>query len=332
MAIASLVLGILGMCGITALVGLILGIVSLVKINKSGGRLSGQGLAIAGICVSGFMLLFSIPFMAGMTLPALARAKQKAMTINCMNNMKQLGLAVRTYAVDHNGQLPPAATWCDAIQSRVGSPKVFQCPSEPERRCSYAFNAKLDGKKDSEINPQTVLLFESDAGWNGTGDADNLKPHSHSGRIVIVALADGAVMQIPRFEARHPALGAVTEKASLRVTIHPQSLSPGLCIRSLEKTVSNTARSRQSNCGAGLPTTGRMPKPLCNLRAPRTGNPSVSLAEFAADLKPPVSATTPPTITRASLRAVAARVKQDPCRRLWHPARLARYPQIHSRL
>jgi hypothetical protein len=174
LAIASLVLGILGMCGITALLGLILGIVSLVKINRSGGRLSGQGLAIAGICVSGFMLLFSIPFMAGMTL------------------------AVKTYAVDHNGQLPPAATWCDAIQSRVGSPKVFQCPSEPERRCSYAFNAKLDGKKDSEINPQTVLLFESDAGWNGTGDADNLKPHSHSGRIVIVALADGAVMQIPR--------------------------------------------------------------------------------------------------------------------------------------
>src|ERR1035437_4067181 len=47
MAIASLVLGILGICGITALVGLILGIVALVKINRSGGRLSGQGLAIA---------------------------------------------------------------------------------------------------------------------------------------------------------------------------------------------------------------------------------------------------------------------------------------------
>src|ERR1022692_3640264 len=106
LAITSLVLGILGICGITALVGLIMGIVALVKINRSGGRLSGQGLAIAGICVSGFMLLVSIPFMAGMTLPALARAKQKAQTINCMNNMKQLGLAVRTYAVDHNGQLP----------------------------------------------------------------------------------------------------------------------------------------------------------------------------------------------------------------------------------
>src|ERR1017187_7968277 len=208
LAITSLVLGILGMCGITALVGLILGIVALVKINRSGGRLSGQGLAIAGICVSGFMLLVSIPFMAGLTLPALARARHRAQvfsqstpqqrmqTIQCVNNMKQLGLAVRVYALDHNDQLPSAATWCDAIQSDVGSPKVFQCPSEPGRRCAYAFNAKLDGKKVSEIDPQTVVLFESDAGWNGTGGADSLKPHKHSTVRVNVALADGAVMQI----------------------------------------------------------------------------------------------------------------------------------------
>ena len=210
LAITSLVLGILGICGITALVGLIMGIVALVKINRSGGRLSGQGLAIAGICVSGFMLLLSIPFMAGLTLPALARARHRAQvfsqstpqqrmqTIQCVTNMKQLGLAVRVYAVDHNDQLPPTATWCDAIQTNVGSPKVFQCPSEPGRRCAYAFNAKLDGKKVSEIDPQTVVLFESDAGWNGTGGGDSLKPHKHSTSRVNVALADGAVMQIQR--------------------------------------------------------------------------------------------------------------------------------------
>ena len=117
-------------------------------------------------------------------------------TIHCVNNMKQLGLAVRVYAVDHNDQLPPSATWCDAIQSNIDSPKVFQCPSEPGRRCAYAFNAKLDGKKVSEIDPQTVVLFESDAGWNGTGGADSLKPHKHSTGRLNVALTDGAVMQI----------------------------------------------------------------------------------------------------------------------------------------
>jgi len=198
MAITSLVLGVLGLCGITAVAGLILGIIALVKINRSGGRLSGQGLAIAGICVSAFMLLFSIPMIAGITLPALARAKQKAQTINCVNNLKQLGLAVRIYANDHNDRFPPAATWCDAIQGSVGSPRVFQCPSEPGARCAYAFNAKLNGKKEGEIDPETVLLYESDAGWNGTGGAENLKPHKHSSHTVNVAFADGSVRQLAR--------------------------------------------------------------------------------------------------------------------------------------
>ena len=210
MAIASLVLGILGMCGITALAGLILGIISLVKINRSGGRLSGQGLAIAGICVSGLMLFLSIPFMAALTLPALARAKhraealsqpsarQRAQSISCVNNMKQLGLAVKLYAINHDNLLPPPATWSDAIQSNVGSPKVFQCSTEPGQRCAYAFNVKLDGRKDNEIDPQTVMLFESDAGWNATGGPGMMKPHKHSSRTVNVVLADGAVMQIAR--------------------------------------------------------------------------------------------------------------------------------------
>lgn len=205
MAITSLVLGILGACGVTALVGLVLGIVSLVKINRSGGRLSGQGLAIAGICVSAFMLLFSVPFMAALTLPALARAKQRAQTINCVNNMKQLALAVKIYALDHNDQFPPAGTWCDAIQGNVGSPqnrrsaaKIFQCPADPGLRCAFAFNANLDGKKEGEIDPETVLLFESDVGWNGSGGAGELKPHRHSYRSVTVAFADGSVRQIPR--------------------------------------------------------------------------------------------------------------------------------------
>ncbi len=197
MAITSLVMGILGLCGITAVMGLILGIVSLVRINRSGGRLSGRGLAIAGISLSGLFLLL-IPVYAAMMLPALARAKFNAQSIYCISNMKQLGLAVRTYANDHNNQLPPAAMWCDAIQSYAGSSKIFQCPSEPGRRCAYAFNAKLDGKKLDEINPETVVLFQSDLGWNGSGGAEALKPHRHSRYSVEVLLADGAVTPIAR--------------------------------------------------------------------------------------------------------------------------------------
>jgi prepilin-type processing-associated H-X9-DG protein len=198
LAVTSLVLGALGMftCGLTALFGLIVGIIAVVKVKNSGGKLGGNGLALAGIIVSA-VFLFMIPIFAAMLLPALAAAKQKAQEINCVNNEKQLALAVRIYSGDHKDQLPPAATWCDSIKTSVGSEKVFQCAAANSgSRCDYAFNAKLDGLDESKVNPQTVEIFESDAGWNASGGPELMigKPR-HAGMFV-VAFADGSVQQL----------------------------------------------------------------------------------------------------------------------------------------
>jgi len=48
-----------------------------------------------------------IAILAAMLLPALARSKDKALAISCMNNLKQLQLCWHLYAVDNNGWLPP---------------------------------------------------------------------------------------------------------------------------------------------------------------------------------------------------------------------------------
>ncbi len=198
MAVTSLVLGILGVvtCGITALVGLVLGIIAMVRIRNSGGRLSGNGLALAGTIVSGIFVLM-IPLFMALLLPAMAAGVQKAQEINCLNNEKQLALAVMVYSGDHTNHLPPAATWCDAIQSAAGgSDKVFKCPAaNPGSRCDYAFNAKLDGLDAGKVNPQTVMIFEADGGWNANGGPELLPArarHGH-GTIYVVAFADGHV-------------------------------------------------------------------------------------------------------------------------------------------
>jgi hypothetical protein len=194
-------LGILGLfsCGATALIGLILGIIALVKIRNSQGRLAGNGLAIAGTVVSGIFLLM-LPIFAAMLLPALAKAKERAQTISCVSNVKQLGLAVRMYATDNNDHFPSAANWCDAVQNYVGSPRPFQCAADDSLRCAFAYNQKLDGLKDDEINPQTVLFIESSTGWNAAGGPELFDAHKHSRTRIVVGFADGSVRQLQRPE------------------------------------------------------------------------------------------------------------------------------------
>src|SRR6187455_934912 len=47
-----------------------------------------------------------IAILAAMLLPALAKAKARAQRINCVNNLKQVGLSFRQYALDNGDRYP----------------------------------------------------------------------------------------------------------------------------------------------------------------------------------------------------------------------------------
>ena len=95
MAIASLILGICGVlsCGITALVGLILGFIAMSKIKKSRGALGGGGIAMGGNHCLRHLATDNPALFVVMFLPAFTAGKQAAYTILCVNNMKQLSTA-----------------------------------------------------------------------------------------------------------------------------------------------------------------------------------------------------------------------------------------------
>src|SRR5262245_6708718 len=206
LAITSLILGILSVitCGLAAPlaapIGLILGIVAL---NKSKNNGSGRGLALSGTIVSGIALVLMIPMGAAMFIPAVARAKQNAQSIQCLNNEKQLSLAIRVYSANHGNHFPSAATWCDDIKTEVSSStKVFQCGAgDPTQMSHYAFNSKLDGKDVNRVAPDTVMIFETAGGWNQSGGRELLlaQPrHTRTGQgWVNVAFVDGSVRRLP---------------------------------------------------------------------------------------------------------------------------------------
>src|SRR5437868_6837575 len=49
-----------------------------------------------------------IAILAAMLLPALSRAKTKAQAVSCLNNLKQIGLALATYTDSYQNRVPTA--------------------------------------------------------------------------------------------------------------------------------------------------------------------------------------------------------------------------------
>ena len=107
-----------------------------------------------------------IAILAALLFPALAKAKEKARSIGCLNNLKQWGLATQLYTVDHQDFLPKEGkptplesdladptylAWYVQLPHQLGLPSyrdmpwrtnayadrsrsVWLCPSNP-RRC-----------------------------------------------------------------------------------------------------------------------------------------------------------------------------------------------------
>jgi prepilin-type N-terminal cleavage/methylation domain-containing protein len=121
-----------------------------------------------------------IAILAGLLLPALAKAKARAQRIKCVSNLKQVGLALRMFSNDHDARYPWAILPADggsadpmkqdtyyhflAITNELSTPKILACPSDSAKQVISDFsvlnNANISyfvAYEGDETKPQSML-------------------------------------------------------------------------------------------------------------------------------------------------------------------------------
>lgn len=135
-----------------------------------------------------------IAILASMLLPALARAKAKGISINCVNNLKQIGVAMHIWSSDQGDKYPWGVTvdkggsmdsqdWTDnfrACSNAIVNPKLIWCPSDLTKKSGTNWGVTLRGDmnvsyfvgtvKSAEGRSQVVLAGDRNVLGGGGGN------------------------------------------------------------------------------------------------------------------------------------------------------------------
>jgi prepilin-type N-terminal cleavage/methylation domain-containing protein len=150
-----------------------------------------------------------IAILAGLLTPAIAGARERARRIQCMNNLRQIGLAAKQYTLDHDELYPEAGAAGPTVASHFkllsnqmqNVATVFRCPSDittiatnamsdlVDANVSYCYVRRLrdtdplstplafDQGTVGEVNGDSITNFLNDA-WDVTsnhkGDGGNV--------------------------------------------------------------------------------------------------------------------------------------------------------------
>jgi len=117
-----------------------------------------------------------IGILAGMLLPVIASAREKARRTNCMSNLSQIGKALAMFSMDNSEKYPICFT---ALPACATQPKLLLCPSSPygvwDRKgtigttnCSYMMCIKdQNGNPVNAASPANMLLVVDKNGMTG---------------------------------------------------------------------------------------------------------------------------------------------------------------------
>ena len=173
LAIASMICGIVGLAGAcvmglgipVGIVGLVLGIIALVRISRQPARFGGRGMAIAGVC-TGALSLIAVPILLAIMLPSLSRARELSKRIVCSSQLQAIGMAMTQYSLSTGA----ACTDFDQLlDAGYVSPGQFRCPSDAQGPCSYYFVPHPDPAAEDYADPKRIVVYEHPLIHGGEG-------------------------------------------------------------------------------------------------------------------------------------------------------------------
>ncbi len=88
-----------------------------------GGQFGPRALARAFTLIELLVVVAIIAILVSILLPALGRARQQGKQAVCLNNMRQMGIALLSYALEHNEYVPTSS--CPLAEPDIEHPEDF---------------------------------------------------------------------------------------------------------------------------------------------------------------------------------------------------------------
>ncbi|MHB9131783.1 MAG: prepilin-type N-terminal cleavage/methylation domain-containing protein [Armatimonadota bacterium] len=150
-----------------------------------------------------------IAILAAILFPVFAKAREKARTTTCMNNQRQIALAIFMYVQDNEETFfpdPKSRSWATYLKP-YNEPSIYDCPTKTgigtNDKPEYGLNANAFALALGDLTKPSEAFLLSDRILNGTetnyaiSSSDAMEIDARHNKAVVVTAGDGHVDVVP---------------------------------------------------------------------------------------------------------------------------------------